>query len=126
MHMVFFKNKAIEIFQEKHDDTCGKDLHGKPKKCFIKIGEAEGNFKPLSKNESLKEFGDIVQDSYQILVEPSVVIDSSCRVKVQGFQNMFLVNGDPNDCSLFLPQKKVILYQEGFESTEIVEPEGET
>lgn len=119
-------NKHTIIFKESRDPLlCPKDLHGCPIPSMIKIGEADGDFQPLSQNEQLKEFGEYIQDTYRIYLDIDAVteqIDSGCEFKVDGFKTRMEVYGNP-DVRLECPEPfmKIILHQKGVDDKPIIE-----
>lgn len=112
--MVFFKNKDVEVFEEEENaELFGNDAYNHPNSGLVSKGTFDADFQPLSVNESLKTYGKFVQGAYVLYMDLGVPINSTCKVKVPGYEDYFQVNGEPRVDDDLLPGIKVDLQYEG-------------
>jgi len=110
-----FKTHNITIYEEVRDaERCGVDSYGKAQKCTIEKATVKGGFHPLSQGKQLREFGQVIKGSAKLFLDPDVEITSTCKVRVEGEEHLFQVQGIPAKRTALLPHLKVLLVPEGF------------
>jgi hypothetical protein len=111
-----FKTHNIAIYEEVRDaEFCGVDSYGKPRKCLVGKSMVKGGFHPMSQGKQLREFGQVIKGSAKLFLDPDVEITSTCKVRVEGEEPLFQVQGIPAKRTARLSHIKVLLVPEGFD-----------
>ena len=78
--MVYFPNVDIELW-DYTESTTEFNPYYEPLKEYSLTNTVPGNFQPMSPNEILKEFGEILTDTYKIIIDSLVYHDGSYVVE---------------------------------------------
>ena len=80
--MVFFPNAELELYQYTESATEFNSYY-EPLKEYSLMDTVPCNFQPMSPNDSLKQFGEILTDTYKVIIDYNVTVESSMLVKVK-------------------------------------------
>lgn len=108
--MVFFPNVELELYSYTESST-EFNSYNEPLKEYNLEEVVPCNFQPMSPNDSLKEFGEILTDTYKLIIDCQVHIEPSMLVKVKGKPDTYEIIGTPMVNTHFTPTKhtKVIV-----------------
>ena len=91
--MVFFPNQELELYE--YVETSELNSYLEPKKEYQLHSTVPCDFQPMTPNESLREFGEILEDTYKIYVDVNVPVVSSMILKIKGQQDTYEITGTP-------------------------------
>ena len=110
--MVFFPNVELELWEYGESDT-EYNLYGEAELVYHLVDTVECDLQPLSTTDSLKEFGEILQDTYKTYLDINAPVTDTMICRVTGETPTYKVVGTPtrNNHKL-LDHTKVILQKE--------------
>lgn len=108
--MVFFPNEELELYQYIESATEFNSYY-EPLKEYSLMDTVPCNFQPMSPNDSLKQFGEILTDTYKVIIDYNVTVEPSMLVKVKGKPDTYEIVGTPMVNTHFTPTRhtKLIL-----------------
>ena len=108
--MVFFPNEMLELYQYTESST-EVNAYYEPLKEYALTGTVPCNFQPMSTSDSLKEFGEILTDTYKCIIDYDVPVSSDMIVKVKDKPDTYEIIGTPMVNTHFKPTRhtKLIL-----------------
>ena len=109
--MIFFKNKKIEIWQLEKTNTYDKYSDEYKKEYQLK-DTINVDFQNLSVAENMKEFGEILQDTYKIYTEHN--IPNTAILRIKGEKDTYEIKGSKQKNNHFkqTAHNKLILIKE--------------
>ena len=102
--MVFFPNVELELYQYTESVTEFNSYY-EPLKEFSLMDTVPCNFQPMSPNDSLKEFGEILTDTYKAIIDSNVEVNPRMLVKVKGDPDTYEITGTPMVNTPFNPTR---------------------
>ena len=111
--MVYFPNVNIELWDYAESATDFNSYY-EPEKTYTKTTTTPANFQPMSPSETLKEFGEILTDTYMIIINSNVEINHSMLIRIENEESTYEIIGTPMTNNRFAPTKhtKIIVQKE--------------
>ena len=108
--MVFFKNETLELW-EYTESTTEFNSYLEPKKEYHLTSTAPCDIQPMSPNDQITEFGELLTDTYKIYINPEVSIHPSMILKITGKPDTYEIIGTPMNNNHLLPvsHQKIIV-----------------
>lgn len=77
----------------------------------------------MSPNDNLREFGELLEDTYKIYIDKDVEVDPKMLLRIQGQPDTYSIQGTPITNNHLLPivQHKKIVVQKERKPTEVKE-----
>ena len=100
--MVYFPNVNIELW-DYTESTTEFNPYYEPLKEYSLTNTVPGNLQPMSPNEMLKEFGEILTDTYKIIIDSDVNISPSMLIRVKDQPDTYEIVGTPMVNTHFAP-----------------------
>lgn len=100
--MVFFPNQELELW-EYQESTTEFDSYHNPKKGYYLVTTVPCDFQPMSQQDNLKEFGEILEDTYKIYLDHTVELTSSMILRIKGEPDTYEIIGTPIDNNHLVP-----------------------
>ena len=120
--MVFFPNQNLELFE--YTETSELNAYLEPKKEYIYLTTIPCDFQAMSPNDSIREFGEIIEDTYKIYVDVNAPVTSSMILRIEGQEDTYEIIGDVINNNHLLPvQHKKIVVQKQRKPTKVVKQE---
>ena len=119
--MVFFPNETLEIFEYKETGELNSYLE--PKKEYVLKETVPCDFQVMSPNDNLREFGELLEDTYKIYIDKDIEINPKMLLRIQGKPDTYSIQGTPINNNHLLPivQHKKIIVQKERKPTEVKE-----
>lgn len=92
--MVFFPNERLELWEYYENENI-LNGYGEPKPEYNFVGVYECDFQPMTPKDSLKEYGEILEDGYKIYLNIDVPITSSMILRLEGKPETYTIVGTP-------------------------------
>ena len=92
--MVFFPNCEIELWDYTEDDVL-PNIYGEVEQYYVLVDVVECDFQNLSNQDSLKEFGKILQDTYKLYLDVNVPINDRMIIRKVGEKWTYEIKGTP-------------------------------
>ena len=89
--MVFFPNHELELWEYTETDELNSYLEPKKQYCLTKTIPCD--FQSMTPKETLKEFGEITEDTYKIYIDSEEPVTSSMILRIQGKPDTYEVTG---------------------------------
>ena len=89
--MVFFPNEKLELFA--YAETSELNSYLEPKKQYCYVTTIPCDFQPMSPTDNLKEFGEILEDTYKIYVDKTAPINSTMILRLEGKPDTYEIVG---------------------------------
>ena len=107
--MVFFPNETIHFYDIQDTETL--DLYGNPRKGYQHILSAEVDFQPMTPKDTLKEYGEILEDTYKIYTDINLEITPTMILVLDSDKSQYKITGTPitNNHILETYHKKIIV-----------------
>lgn len=105
--MVFFPNEKIEIYE--YTETGELNSYQEPKKEYQLTCTIPCDFQTMSPNDTLKEFGEILEDTYKIYLPKEVNISPSMIIRLVGKPDTYEILGTPIMNNHLLPVQHIKL-----------------
>lgn len=119
--MVFFANEQLELW-EYSESTTEFNAYLEPKKEYTLQKTIPCDFQVMTPKESLKEFGELREDTYKIYIDITEDVDSSMILRLKGKTDTYQIVGTPINNNHLLPvQHKKILVIKQRKPTKLVE-----
>lgn len=77
---MFFNNERVEIWSYSPNLTY--DEYGEPRNQYNLEEVVDADFQPLSPEDSMREFGEIMKDTYKVYFDPDVSLDESMLFRI--------------------------------------------
>lgn len=108
--MVFFPNETLELWEYK-ESTTEFNSYLEPKKEYHLKTSIPCDIQPMSPDDQLKEFGEMLEDTYKIYIDQAVEILPSMILRIQGQTSTYEIQGTPMNNNHLLPvkHKKIIV-----------------
>lgn len=106
--MVFFPNAELELYQYIESATEFNSYY-EPLKEYSLMDTVPCNFQPMSPSDSLKQFGEILTDTYKVIIDYNVTVEPSMLVKVKGKLDTYEIVGTPMVNTHFTPTRHIKL-----------------
>lgn len=123
--MVFFPNQNLELFE--YTETSELNSYLEPKHEYTYLTTIPCDFQSMNPNESIKEFGEIREDTYKIYVDVNAPVTSSMILRIEGEPDTYEITGTVINNNHLRPivQHKKIIVQKQRKPTLLTEPEPE-
>lgn len=108
--MSFFNNVILELYS--FNDEEGYDDYGE------KLGNYEyreticADMQPLSAQDSLEEFGKILQDTFKVYISYNIEVNDTDIIKVKGKPETYTITGSPLEWNHLLNHKKLLIQKQ--------------
>lgn len=124
--MVFFPNQNLELFE--YTETSELNSYLEPKHEYTYLTTIPCDFQSMNPNESIKEFGEIREDTYKIYVDVNAPVTSSMILRIEGEPDTYEITGTVINNNHLMPivQHKKIIVQKQRKPTRVVENETTT
>lgn len=99
--MVFFPNQELELWE--YQETSELDSYGNPKKEYCLITTVPCDFQSMTQQDNLKEFGEILEDTYKIYLDHTVEVTPSMILRIKGEPDTYEIIGTPIDNNHLVP-----------------------
>ena len=111
--MVFFPNQQLELW-EYTESTTEFNAYLEPKKEYHLKDTVPCDFQPMSPNDDLKEFGEILEDTYKIYIDQEVEVDSKMILRIVGEPDTYSITGTIMNNNHLLPvkHKKIVVQKQ--------------
>lgn len=106
--MVYFPNEELELYDYSESLT-DFNSYGEPLKEYSLADTVPCNFQPMSPNDSLKEFGEVLTDTYKVIIDSGVDVNPRMLVRVKGKPDTYEILGTPMVNTHFAPTKHIKL-----------------
>lgn len=108
--MVFFPNCEIELWDYDEDDAL-PNIYGEVEQHYVLVEIVECDFQSLSNQDSMREFGKILEDTYKLYLDDDVEINDRMIIRRVGESWTYAIKGTPNTNTHFdiVNHKKVIV-----------------
>ena len=108
--MVYFPNVELELYDYAESLTESNPYY-EPLREYSLVETVPCNFQPMTPNDSLKEFGEILTDTYKAIIDFDVDVNPRMLVKVKGEPDTYEITGAPMVNTHFTPTRhtKLIL-----------------
>lgn len=100
--MVFFPNQELELW-EYQESTTEFNSYLEPKKEYYLVTTILCDFQPMSQQDNIKEFGEVLEDTYKIYIDYDVEITPSMILRIKGEPDTYEVIGTPLNNNHLLP-----------------------
>ncbi len=107
--MVFFPNQNLELFE--YTETSELNAYLEPKKEYTYTATIPCDFQAMNPNDSLREFGEVLTDTYKIYIDQKVEVNPSMILRIEGQEDTYEILGTPIDNNHLLPvkHKKIVV-----------------
>ena len=107
--MVFFPNEQLEIFE--YTETSELNSYLEPKHEYRYKETVPCDFQSMNPADSIKEFGEVLEDTFKIYVDFNVDIDSSMIPRLEGRSDTYEITGAVIENNHLLPvrHKKIVV-----------------
>lgn len=109
--MPFFPNVMLELWEYRESDT-DFNPYGEAELEYYQVDIVSCDFQPLSPTDSLKEYGEILQDTYKTYIDLDSPVTDTMIFRIQGEQETYKVVGTPIRNNHVLNHTKLILKKE--------------
>ena len=111
--MVFFPNEQMELWQYVESETDFNEYY-EPIKEYNKIDTVPCDFQSMTPSESMKEFGEVLEDTYKVYLNIGVPIVSTMILRLQGKTDTYTIIGTPitNNHLPRVSHKKIIVQKQ--------------
>ena len=111
--MVFFANEQLELWQYSESETDFNEYY-EPVKEYTKIDTVPCDFQSMTPSDSLKEFGEVLEDTYKIYLNIDVPIESTMVLRLQNKTDTYEIIGTPiiNNHLSIVSHKKIIVQKQ--------------
>ena len=119
--MVFFPNQNLELFE--YTETSELNSYLEPKHEYTYLTTIPCDFQSMNPNESIKEFGEIREDTYKIYVDVNAPVTSSMILRIEGEPDTYEITGTVINNNHLMPivQHKKIIVQKQRKPTKVIE-----
>lgn len=119
--MVFFPNQNLELFE--YTETSELNSYLEPKHEYTYLTTIPCDFQSMNPNESIKEFGEIREDTYKIYVDVNAPVTSSMILRIEGEPDTYEITGTVINNNHLRPivQHKKIIVQKQRKPTKVIE-----
>ena len=110
MIMVFFPNQELELWRYA-ESTTEFNPYLEPKKEYHLIETIPCDFQVMGPNETLREFGEILEDTYKIYIDYDVELTHDMVLRIKGEPDTYKITGTPITNNHLLPvhHKKLVV-----------------
>lgn len=109
--MPFFPNTELELWEYKESDT-EFNLYGEAELEYKLITTVSCDFQPLSPTDSLKEYGEILQDTYKTYIDLDSPVTDTMICRIVGESDTYKIVGTPVRNNHVLNHTKLVLKKE--------------
>lgn len=111
--MVFFPNQELELW-EYTESTTEFNSYLEPKKEYHLAETVPCDFQVMSPNDTIKEFGEILEDTYKIYIDSDVNVTPDMILRIKGEPYTYEVTGAPINNNHLQPamHKKLIVQKQ--------------
>lgn len=102
--MVFFPNQELELWGYTESST-EFNPYMEPKKEYYLVTTVPCDFQVMGPNESIKEFGEVLEDTYKIYIDPTVEVTHDMVLRLKGAPDTYEITGTPINNNHLLPVK---------------------
>lgn len=106
--MVFFPNENIELW-DYTESTTEFNAYLEPKKEYCLTATVPCDIQPMNPTDSLKEFGEILEDTYKVYLSSDVTINPSTILRINGQTDTYEILGTPMNNNHLLPVQHIKL-----------------
>lgn len=92
--MVFFPNEKLELWDYTESST-EFNSYLEPQKEYYLTETVPCNFQPMSPADTLREFGETLEDTYKCIIDSNVTINPRMIVRIQGKSDTYEIVGTP-------------------------------
>ena len=102
--MVYFPNEELELYTYVESST-EFNAYYEPIREYVLQETVPCNIQPLSPSDSLKEYGEILTDTFKVIINSNVDISASMIIKIKGKPETYEIQGSPMINTHFAPTK---------------------
>lgn len=106
--MPYFPNVNLELWDYTESLTDFNSYY-EPLREYVLTGVYPANFQQMSPSDSLKEFGEVLTDTYKVILDFNVSVNSRMLVRVEGAEETYEIIGSPMKNTHFHPTRHVKL-----------------
>ena len=92
--MVFFPNEQLELWTSS-DSTTEYDAYYEPKKEYTLTSTIPCDFQVMNTTEQLREFGELMTDTYKIYLPQDTTINPGMILRLKGKTDTYEIIGTP-------------------------------
>ena len=109
--MVFFPNQELELWAYT-ESTTEFNPYLEPKKEYYLKTTVPCDFQAMSPNETIREFGEVLEDTYKIYLDKDVEVTHDMVLRIKGEPATYEITGTPiNNNHLAPVQHKKLVVQ---------------
>ena len=105
--MVFFKNTTIELYSYK--DEQDYDEYGEKQGDYEYRDKVKVDMHPVSAQDSMEQFGKIVQDTFKVYLPYNTTIHDTDIIKIENKPETYTIKGSSLVWDHILKHKKIII-----------------
>lgn len=111
--MVFFPNQELELWDYTESET-EFNPYLEPKKEYHLTATVPCDFQSMSPNETLREFGEVLEDTYKIYIDQDVPVTSSMILRLKDEPDTYEITGTPINNNHLIPvqHKKLVVQKQ--------------
>lgn len=108
--MVFFPNQELELWGYT-ESTTEFNPYMEPKKEYHLADTIPCDFQSMGPNESIREFGEVLEDTYKIYIDRNVNVTHDMVLRIKGDVDTYEITGTPIDNNHLTPvqHKKIVV-----------------
>ena len=102
----YFPNVNLELwdYTESQDQF---NTYYEPVREYALCGVYPANFQPMSSSDSLKEFGEVLTDTYKVNLDHAVPVNPRMLVRIVGEEDTYEIVGTPMRNTRFISTRHV-------------------
>lgn len=107
--MVFFPNETIHFYEQ--GPLTELDAYHNPKIGYTYMTSSKVDFQPMTPKDTLKEFGEILEDTYKIYTDIDLEVTPTMILVLERDNSQYKITGTPitNNHFLRTHHKKIIV-----------------
>jgi len=111
--MVFFPNHELELWEYTESQT-EFNAYLEPKKEYYLVNTIPCDFQSMTEQDDMKEFGEVLEDSYKIYIDHNVDVTPSMILRIKGEPDTYEITGTPINNNHLLPvmHKKIVVQKQ--------------
>lgn len=123
--MMFFPNCEVELWDYGEDDAL-PNIYGEVEQYYVLVDIVECDWQNMSNQDSLKEFGKILSDTYKLYFDEDTVINDRMIIRKVGERWTYEIKGTPMSNNHFdITKHKKIIVQKNRKPIKLESYDGE-
>ena len=108
--MIFFPNQELELWEYTESAT-EFNPYLEPVKEYYLANTIPCDFQSMGPNETLREFGEVLEDTYKIYIDRNVNVTHDMVLRIKGEPDTYEITGTPIDNNHLTPvqHKKIVV-----------------